>query len=384
MNLVNTISGLFIVLCSCIDPLDVHIPVYERQLVVDGSVYEGSGPHRVRLYYSSSFQAQRSEFKSPDPLRDAQVNIHSSDNENFSLLEIAPGLYEIPENVLHASVGMSYQLFIRTSDHQEYQSSAQLMEAAGEIENLYFEFAEDVLYFPETRQLRDGFIIWMDAKADPQSSGFLRWRYTGTYESISQPEQRTRVEASASGLPLIIPDPLLCSGYEFNGTELVQVGPCECCTCWVDEDDGKVRLASRNFNQNGFFNNIRLVIIPADRNRFYRKYSIAVEQLSLTEEAYEFWRLVESQQKGTASLFQPNISIIKGNIHNITKPSENVIGFFNVSAIAKKRISIDRLVIPYCLEPRTEFLDCLQEPELFFNDCRLKYERSTIERPIFW
>ncbi|HMP99027.1 MAG TPA: DUF4249 domain-containing protein [Cyclobacteriaceae bacterium] len=383
MNLKSTILLVIIFLSACIDPLDIRIPVYERQLVIDGTVYEGAGPHRVSIFYAADLQAQRAEFKSKERVTNATVQI-IADTQSFTLAEVEPGIYESIEGVLMGTIGDVYELQIQTADQKRYHSTQQLMEAAGSIDRLDFEVQEDIINIPETRKLRDGFSIWMDASAAAGSSGYLRWRYTGTYEIITQPELRTRVEASPSGLPIILPDPLPCSGHEGVGFELIRVAGCECCSCWVDEDDGKVRLANKDFIAVQNYRDVKLLSIPADRERFYIGYSLLVEQLSISADVYDFWQGVAAQQTGQGSLFQPNISIIRGNIVNVDDPNEKVLGIFSVSAVVSKRIYLDRLDIPYCVDLRQEFLECLQAPNVFFDDCRLKYERSTNIKPAFW
>jgi hypothetical protein len=378
-----TILFIQILFISCIDPLDIQVPVYEKQLVIDGAVYTGEGPHRVSIFYSSNLQEQRSDFKNPEPLSNAIVEIHTN-QQVYTLTEITPGIYETIAGELIGSIGTEYELHIQTTDQKKYKSTPQLLEPAGSIDRLEFEFQEKIIYEPETRQLRNGFVIWMDASAALGSSGYLRWRHTGTFEIITQPEARTRVQASPGGFPNILPDPVPCSGYEAVGFELIQIAACECCSCWVDEDDGIVRLANKDFVSVQNYRNVRLLTIPADRERFFIGYSLLVEQLSISADVYDFWKGVAAQQLGQGSLFQPNIAIIKGNIFNVEDPNEKILGVFSASDIVSKRIYLDRLDIPFCLDLRNEFLDCLQAPNVFFNDCRLKYERSTNIKPSFW
>lgn len=382
----SSIALIFLWITSCIDPLDIRIPIYEKLLVVDGAVYEGPGPHEVKLSYSENLQSSRSEFRDADPVSNAEVFILTSDGEEFQFVEDEPGIYRIEEGVLHASIGKVYQLRIRSVENQIYESTLQRLESAGVIEDLRFEFVRDVIYIPDTRQNQNGFVVTIDSRAAQGSNGFLRWRYTGTFEINTQPERRIKVVANPSGLPIEVPDPLECSGYIYTDSlpgVIIQTANCICCSCWIDEDDGKVKLSNAQFANAKIFNNIKIAVIPIDVWRFYTGYSIEVEQLSLSEDVHQFWKEVQSQQQGSGSLFQPNISQIKGNIRNIQRPEEPVLGIFSASAIVRRRIYIDRFDIPYCLDPPNPFIPCLPPP-IFLDDCRLKFKRSTNERPEFW
>jgi hypothetical protein len=71
-------------------------------------------------------------------------------------------------------------------------------------------------------------------------------------------------------------------------------------------------------------------------------YSINVKQYALTQQAYEFYEIVQKNTEQTGSFFDPQPSQISGNIKNINNPSELVIGYVSISAQAEKRIFIDQ------------------------------------------
>ncbi len=384
MKRYKVISFLLILLNACIDPLDIRVPVYVSQLVVDGGIYAGPGPHTVRLFLSSNLQ-NKEAFQTPQPVDLALVRVRIDDDAEVFFTQTAPGTFELAEGIVTAEPGRQYQLIIRTANQEEYRSVPQQLEPAGTLDNVYFEFAPRYFYDPQTQLYQDAFRVYVDARADAQSNGLLRWRYTGTYEIITQPELQTTVIGSP---PARVPDPLPCSGYEVisdgsgnpesalptpYGT-IYRTGDCTCCSCWVTEHDGRVRLGNNQFVTDKTFNKVLIAVIPADRWRFFNKYSIEVEQLSISEDVYAFWKLVQAQQEGAGSLFQPNAVIIEGNIQNVTTPSRKALGIFTVSSVVKDRIFIERSDLPYTIN----------DPDLFRNDCRLKFKSSSNVRPHFW
>ncbi|HMQ01392.1 MAG TPA: DUF4249 family protein, partial [Cyclobacteriaceae bacterium] len=283
--------------------------------------------------------------------------------------------------------GNSYQLLITTADGTQYASDVQLMQAAGEIRDLYYEFVPQHSYNSRTGLYEDAFYVYLDAQADAQSNGLLRWRYEGIYENLTNPELHFFVIGTPAG-PIRVPDPLPCSGYSAqvdsttNPAAILQtpngpmyrVGDCSCWECWVYENNGRLNLARNQFVSDKTFSKVLIAIVPVDRWRFQKRYAIDVTQLSITESVYDFWKLVESQQQGANSLFQPNIVIINGNIKNLSNPDDQVLGVFSASARTSKQLFIERSAVPYNLNA----------PPVFWNDCRTQFSRSTTEKPLFW
>jgi len=62
--------------------------------------------------------------------------------------------------------------------------------------------------------------------------------------------------------------------------------------------------------------------------------------MSLTEEAYYFYSLLESNNQESGGLFDGQPASVTGNITCITDPDEKVLGYFGVSQITTKRIFV--------------------------------------------
>lgn len=102
------------------------------------------------------------------------------------------------------------------------------------------------------------------------------------------------------------------------------------------------------------------------------KYKLTLYQHAITQEAHYFFRVIEQQKGSTGTVFDPPPSEIKGNIFNIKDEHEQVIGFFDASAVSTMEITILAEDIPYDL------------PEFIYpDDCR-ELENSTTEMPEGW
>jgi hypothetical protein len=174
------------------------------------------------------------------------------------------------------------------------------------------------------------------------------------------------------GIP--IPDPLPCSGYINAKDQLVQVDDCSCCDCWVYEYNSRARVSQNQFVSNNQFKNVGVTRIPVDNWRFYRKYYVEVEQLSVSENVFEFWKRLAGQQQGTGSVFQPNAVKIQGNMRSVSHPDVEVFGIFAASAIVRRSMFIHRSNIPRLIAP----------PDTITFDCRFSFDNADNERPLFW
>jgi hypothetical protein len=83
--------------------------------------------------------------------------------------------------------------------------------------------------------------------------------------------------------------------------------------------------------------------------RFESKYSINVKQFALTKEAYEYWQILKRNTQQLGSIFDAQPSQLVGNLHNLTKEDEPVIGYITAATMQEKRIFIRRaeVVNPY-------------------------------------
>jgi hypothetical protein len=84
-----------------------------------------------------------------------------------------------------------------------------------------------------------------------------------------------------------------------------------------------------------------LFIAPAKSDRLLIRYSVEIKQLSLSPQEYEFWDHMKQIDEAGGDIFEKQPFPISSNIHNLANPGEKVLGYFQVSAVDKKRIYIN-------------------------------------------
>jgi hypothetical protein len=243
----------------------------------------------------------------------------------------------------------------------------QEMLPSGAIAKLYGQFHENLINKNDLSLPQDAIRIYVDATSDG-SSNLFRWRWSGIQQIETLPHLRTRPTPGGGQ----VPDPFPCSGFVYEDGELYQIEACTCCMCWLEEFGDEAAVSDNQFTNAKIFNKEVIATLPYTATRFMRRYHIKVEQLSLSPEVYDFWRMIEKQQNSASDIFQPNSISIKGNITCVTDPEE-VLGVFAVSAVTEKSF-----FIPFELTRRRIALDTIALP------CVAAYPGATYVKPPFW
>jgi hypothetical protein len=327
------------------------------------------------------------EQKVIDWITGAEVTIRDDRDNVVTLHEPSPGHYTTPSGFT-GIVGRTYTLQITIADHERFESLPQKLLPAGQIKKVYYEFVQPA--DPSTSASDDpqnGFNIYVDVEVPATREKLVRWRTAGTFEIITFPEKRKRQvvvqnpKNPGETLIFFAPDPPACSGYivvsdsSTAGWHFNRVGPCTCCSCWPTTYDKMPVLSDPEFERGNQVTHKLLAFVPADRRIFYKKYYFQVDQMSVTSEAYDFWKGIQKQNASGSDLFQtPGIST-KGNIVPAGDTKTPVMGLFEVSSVASTSFFIDRSEIPYAMPP----IDSVDQSCL-----TLFYRTNTTVKPPFW
>jgi hypothetical protein len=342
---------------SCVDPFDVPKINFVPQLAVDATITDETGPHNVTLTYTSKLS---NDYSNRVFVSGAIVRIKDETADiTTGLVETSPGKYQTPAN-WSVVIGREYTLHIQLADGREFRSDTQKVKPAGEIDTLQLVYLPNSINQDDAAQPQNALGIYIDSRGIAGESNFFRWRWTGTYEVETDPASKTRIDPDCM---CEVPDPPACS-----------FGLCSCCICWVNDFSSRAMVSNNQLSTDNAFYNVFLGKIPIEPFRFFKKYHIEIEQLSLSESAYQFWKLVQAQQQGATDIFQPNAIKIRGNIQAVTNPNDEVFGVVSFSAVAKASRFIYRHELPVTI----------LEPPLIREDCRIVFRRATNVKPDFW
>jgi hypothetical protein len=357
---------------ACIDPFALH-SVNEDILVVEGMITDQRGPYTVKLSYGNDLN---------DPLREihgvnnAKVEIFDQAGPSEKLKEKSTGVFQTDSTGIQGIVGHSYFLRITLSDGTIVESGVEKLKPVGEIKRVYYEFKQVVNGYNDA----NGFNIYVDAEVLPEQNGLMRWRTEGTWKVETYPWLKLRYDSVLAGAIVPIPDPPACSGYVWAVPRrrppgialLYKIDECKCCTCWVSDYDKEPIVSNELFDANGVAHQF-LTFIPASRRLFSNKYHLKVDQMSLSEPIYDFWKSVQKQRASGSDLFQtPNVKTT-GNV-DVQNSSVRVVGYFAASSVKTLSFFLDYRDIPYAIPA----IDTIPE------SCLITFKNSTTKQPTFW
>ena len=339
---------LLTLIYGCIDPIELDISEELRILVVEGFISTGPGPHQIKLSKSGKFgDLLKSVIKSEVG---ADVWIRDNDGNVTFLTEVSPGTYFTPDN-WRAELNKSYTLNIITGAGTQYTSSPETIVPVAPIDSLILQFKKIPTADPAI--FISGVEVFARFQDPPDSRDFYIWRNNGTYITETHPELFT-IRPFFGGPP--IPAPKDC-----------------CSICWIFEfnADFSIKILDDK-NSNGTINTELAAFIPDNGLRFSSKYMAVIQQLSISSEAHAFFDLLEKQLSIDGDIFDPPPATIRGNMINLDRQDENVIGYFHASDVSIDTVFIERSV-----------LEEFQNARQINDDCRV-LRLATVDKPDFW
>lgn len=362
---------LFLIICinGCTDPIFFDTSQSQSLLIIDGAITNEPGPHHIVLARSAQFAGVR---EGGNELRvfGATVTISDDLGNEVTLTEYDTGNYVTP-NSFHGEIGRTYILNIETPDDKRYVSTPQKLPPTGNIDNVYHEFVQEEI-------LKEGALIKVN-----------RVRYDVDF-TFTQPEQYFRWDWESTYMfptKCYLEDP----GPTCNPALALNMDPNPPRWCYVSDSlpANFVNITSREDFTTASILDHRMASLPYDA-RFVRRLGFKAIQHSLSKEAYDYWKLVETQVGSNGTIFDPSPVRITGNMVNVNDEEEIVLGFFGAYGVTSRRDYADARFF----EIKTPDIICpMQSPIIFASlpsangnwchDCRL-YLNGKAEKPDFW
>ncbi len=299
----------------CISPYTPELGTYKPLLVVEGLITDENRPYAIRLSYSM----QKNDSTIPG-ISDATVYITDDQGNTAHFSNSGRGIYRTDSLEITGSAGHAYQLHIELSDGRIYNSNACTLFPVPDIDSVYF--AKDQQLSNDQTQLKDGVSVFLDSRPGSGGQYFLRWDYEDTWK-------------------FKVPDPV--KYVYINSNQILKIPTEEVKEyCWKSGSPSELLIRAMSGNASG-----RIVkqpikfIVPDESDRLSVRYSIIVNQYSLSEEEYNYWNDLKKLNDVGSDIFGSQPFEVLGNIKNVSDPSEKVLGYFQVSAVSKKRIYID-------------------------------------------
>jgi len=336
---------VFLLTISCKEEVFLNKENYSPNFVVDGMITNEPGPYIIKLSMSRPLDAY-----GEIPFQNCIVTIHENSKISEELEEIEPGIYATKEDGIRGEIGNKYSISIISPEGKEYNSDYQELLEPIEIQSFYSEFIylEDLNYAPYGLP---GHQFYVNTKLASNSTSYLLWnmiesyKYNADYILYSVFDGDDMLYAHLNELP------------EYENIYY----------CWKTQNV-KYIYAERTSNLDiPKVTKQPLHFVGTDSRRLMDKYSIILNQYSIGEEAYDYWKDIEKQISDENILAASQPHNIFGNVFNVNNPNELVYGFFTVASVDKKRIFIDR--------PKTLF---------YYEICYINWEGSKLPPPLYY
>jgi len=309
---------LLLIMTSCIEKYWPEMTKYENVLVVDGELTNGDEVCEVRLSYSSS-----TNNGSLITISGAELYITDKHNIETAFNEIDNGVYQITDPSFRGQIGNSYQLHIALTNGKEYMSDIDILTAPSPIDSVYGiqESRENINLNHDIYGIR----FYLNNHSDISDTCFYLWKLTQTFEYHSS------FDIDFLWMGWFKPNP----------------NPDSLSTCWRISNVDKILTMSTEYLSQPVLTNFPLIYISTDTKMLSVRYSLLVKQLSISKNAFNFWDALRQQNIDQGNLYSRQPLQIRGNVKNINDADETVLGYFTVAGITKKRIYVDRPLLPF-------------------------------------
>ena len=374
------IAFMLLLMDSCIDPFYPGLTESQDLLVVNGMITDLPGEHLVEIIRSSALNDPAFI-----PVEGCVVEVVDEQGTGVLYHEQEPGTYRAELGSEFLGINKAYRLQIFTPDGDEYQSDYDSLLACPPVENLYYEteFRETsnpyVSYY--------GLQFYADVSGDVKEAANFLWQLEETFEYHS---------------PYVIHH--IWDGYNKSLFEPID----SLYVCYKTQTILEIHTAStRNLSENKLVK-FPLAYVSSEGNRFRFRYSLLAKQHSLSDGAFQYWDRLKNQHSGQGGLYETQPHSSEGNLCNVNKPEEIVLGFFFATQVKEKRIIINRSFnFPFhtanpCILDTAEWSGVLPEKYLYLislsekegfgppygytsNECfNCELNGGTIEVPEFW
>ena len=314
----RVICGLLLVcMCfsqqGCIEPFEPEVPSYDSNLVVEGQILEGNQPATVRLSRSFGLSEQR-----PLWIQNAMVGIRDDTGGEIPLTEIEPGLYQSDPSLYKGIPGNSYQLFFEV-EGASYESSWMLMKDGASIQDMYWQLENQ----NGDNESPEGVQFYLSTSDPEQETRYYRWTYTETWEFLV-PYPAIGVWNRQTDRP---------DYYEPDSIPQ---------RCWRMDTSSQILIATTEGLSEDKVVDLPIHQVSTQENKLRHKYSLLVNQYSISEETYQFYKQLKTTTEDLGTLFDPIPTEVRGNISNINDPEEPILGFFSADGFDSRRIFITK------------------------------------------
>lgn len=304
MRSIKLLVCIALLFASCVDNYDVPGSSSNGgYLVVDGFI-NSNGSTKFTLTHSVPLG---SEIGSAPTELQATVNVESDDNNTYPLTEQGKGVY-IANNI-PVDTNKKYRIYIKTKNNKEYVSDFVEVRRTPPIGDLTF----------ESQAEKRGVQIYVSTSDPDNAARYYNWDYSETWQYRSY----------------------YTSSWEYiEGEAIYNPNRENIFDCWTSSNLKDIVITSTTHLTQDIVQNFPLAFIASSTGKFRVGYRITVRQSALTKEAYDYLVELKRNAEQQGSLFDPQPSDVRGNIHSLDDIEEPVLGYVSAHDLQEKSLFI--------------------------------------------
>ena len=300
--------GSLLFFVGCKEPFEPDLPIVPQgYLVVEGFI-DAQGPTQIKL--SRTIQLNQRNIDKAE--LNASVKIEGEDNYSFTLSAAPGGIYS---GIASINAQRRYRLRIKTKDSKEYISDFVAVKITPPIDS--------VSWGEEDR----GVQVYINSH-DPQNKTiYYRYDYGETWEINSVYQAYYMVDT-------IRPRRIIIRQTTLSDPQIFY--------CWKYDTSKTILLGSSAKLENDIIYKQPIVLVPTMDEKIGVRYSINVKQYALDKDGYNFLEQMKKNTESLGTIFDPQPSLLKGNLRSVSDPNETVIGYVGATTVQQQRIFISR------------------------------------------
>jgi len=312
-NLLLCIVSLSGMISSCIRSFEPEILTdEEKKYVINGTVTDEDGSQSINISVSSPIASPKYT-----PVNGCLVNIKDDQGHTFPMGDEGNGNYNNTIDPAFLQPGVAFKIEITTPEGDFITSDYDTLTRGPDVDSVYY-LLENKLYNP-TAPLVQGIQFYVDLKASSTDSRYYRWEVFETWEYHT-------------------PYPL--EWYYDGVVHHVTPPDYSKMVCWRTLRIPDIyTLTTDNLSENKY-EQYPLHFVSNRTDRLVYGYSLLVRQFALSRNAFTYYENLRLNSNPQGGLYDKQPLAIQGNLHNVTHPDKDVLGFFAASSAHSKRIFV--------------------------------------------
>jgi hypothetical protein len=292
---------VFILLTSCITEFVPKTTEDSEMLVVEGLITDKQEAYTIKLSRPQHLGA----LNVLKPVGGCVIEVSDDSGQSFSFNETIPGTYVSDPLNFKGILGRIYTLHISIDANNntlKYESFPMELKPVPPIDSIYYEKVTLVAQSANTA-LQEGCKIFLDTHDPDNRCKYYRWEFTETWEIH---------------VPFTVPNNV----------------------CWVTNKSNAINIKNTSVLAEDRVTRYPVNFVTNSTDRLATKYSMLVNQYSLSEDEYLYWEKSLNISEQVGGLYDMIPSSVPSNIYRLDNPNEKVLGYFSVSGTSSKRVFV--------------------------------------------